>query len=128
MLFKVGPEYPNFDQIKVGDSFLTTVSKTYVVFLTKGGVPPSSETNYVASTMPAGAQPGGVMIQTMDYHAKILVLNNETRQVVLQYGKGEAQEVQAGPDVNLQAVHVNDDVLIRVTEAIAIAVAPPPGP
>jgi hypothetical protein len=126
--FKVGPEYPNFYNIKVGDSFLTTVSRTYVVYLDKGGIPPSSDTNYVAKTAPAGAQPGGVMVQTINYHAKILALNYETRQVVLKYGKDKAQEVNAGPDVDLQAVHVNDDVLILVTEAIAIAVAPPPGP
>jgi hypothetical protein len=128
MLFKVGPEYPNFDQIKVGDSFVTTMSRTYAAYLVKPGVAPDSITNYVAQTMPPNSQPGGVMIRNVDYNAKILVLNNETRWVVLQYGKNQAQEVQVGPEVNLQELHVNDDVFIHATEAIAIAVAPPPGP
>ncbi len=123
--FTVGPEYVNFDRVKVGDSFMSTMSKTYAAYLVKPGVTPSSLTNYVANTMPAGAQPGGVMIRNVDYNAKILVLNRANCRVVLQYGQNQAQEVQVGPGVNLQALHVNDNVFIRTTEAIAIAVVPP---
>ncbi len=125
VLFKVGPQYVNFDRVKVGDSFMTTMSKTFAAYLVKPGVSPGSTTNAVATTMPAGAQPGGVMIRTVDYHARVLVINYATRRVVLQYGKDQAREVQAGPGVDLLAVHVNDDVFIRTTEAMAIAVVPP---
>jgi len=125
MLFKVGPEYPNFDRVKVGDSFLTTVSKTFVAYLVKGGITPASITNLVAQTMPAGAQPGGVMVRNVDYNAKILVLDYASRRVVLQYGKDQAQEVFVPPGVDLQILHVNDDVFIHTTEAMAIAVTPP---
>lgn len=123
--FQVGPEYVNFARVKIGDSFMTTVSKNFVAYLVKGGVPPSSITNAVVTTIPQGSQPGGVMIRIVDYHAKVLVINYANRRVVLQYGKDQAQQVQAGPGVNLQALHVNDDVLIRTTEAVAIAVVPP---
>jgi hypothetical protein len=123
--FKVGPEYVNFDQVKVGDSFMSTVSKTFVAYLVKGDVAPSSVTNIVAQTKPAGSQPGGVMIRNVDYHAKVLEVNYGTRGVVLKYGVDEAKYVIAGPNVNLPAIHVNDDVFIRTTEAIAIAVVPP---
>jgi hypothetical protein len=61
----------------------------------------------------------------VDYNAKILVLDYATRLVVLQYGKDQARQIQVGPEVNLQELHVNDDVFIRTTEAIAIAVTPP---
>jgi hypothetical protein len=61
----------------------------------------------------------------VDYHAKILAVNYASRWVVLQFGKDQARQVQAGPGVNLLAVHVNDDVLIHSTEAVAIAVVPP---
>jgi hypothetical protein len=123
--FKVGPEYVNFDRIKAGDSLMTTVSKTFVAYLVKGGAVPNSITNFVATGAPAGAQPGGVMIRTVDYHAKVLTLDYVSRRLVLQYGTNQAQEVQAPPDVNLQALHMNDDVLIRTSEAIAIAVVRP---
>jgi len=123
--FQVGPQYPNFNQVKVGDSFLSTVSKSYVAYLVKGGATPNSITNYAMSGMPAGAQPGAVMIRNVDYNAKILVINYATRRVVLQYGKNEAMEVQAGPGVDLTVVHLNDDVFIRTTEAMAIAVTSP---
>jgi len=124
-LFKVGPEYPNFDRVKVGDSFMTTLSKTFVAYLVKGGVAPNSITNTAVNTMPAGAQPGGVMIRNVDYQGKILVLDYATRRVVLQYGTNQAQEVFVPPGVDLRILHVNDDVFIRTTEAMAIAVMPP---
>lgn len=123
--FQAGPEYVNFDRVKVGDSFMTTVSKTYVAYLVKGGAALSAITNAVVTTKAPGSQPGGVMVRTVDYHAKVLVIDNATRRVVIQFGKKQARQVLAGPDVNLLAVHVNDDVLIRTTEAIAIAVVSP---
>jgi len=123
--FTVGPEYVNFDKVKVGDSFMTTVSKNFVAYLVKGGVMPNSITNAVVTGKPQGSQPGGVMIRTVDYRAKILDVNYANRRVVLKFGKDQAHQVQAGPGVNLLAVHVNDDVFIRTTETIAIAVVSP---
>ena len=125
MLFSVGPQYVNFNRVKVGDSFMTTMSKTFAAYLVKPGVSPSSITNYVAQTMPPNSQPGGVMIRNVDYNAKILVLDYAARRVVLQYGENQAQEVRVGPGVNLTALHVNDDVFIHTTEAVAMAVTPP---
>jgi len=124
MTFQASPDMVNFNQVKVGDSLMSTVSKNFVAYLVKGGVTPSSITNYVAAGKPQGTQPGAVMIRNVDYHAKVLVINYATRRVVLQFGKNQAQEIQAGPGVSLDAVHVNDDVYIRTTEALAIAVVP----
>ena len=124
MQFKVGPKYVNFDRVKVGDSLMATTSKTFAAYLVKPGTPPNSITNHLENTMPKGAQPGGVMIRNVDYHAKVLVINYANRRVVLQYGTDQAQQVQVGPGVNLDAVHVNDDVFIRTTEAMAISVTP----
>jgi hypothetical protein len=128
MLFSVGPQYVNFDRVKVGDSFMTTMSKTFAAYLVKPGASPSSITNFVAQTMPPNSQPGGVMIRNVDYNAKVLVLDYATRRVVLQYGGNQAQEVQVGPGVNLQALHVNDNVFIHATEAVAMSVTSPGTP
>ena len=124
MDFKVGPEYVNFDQIKAGDSLMSTVTKSYVAYLVPGGVPMSAVTNLVAQTMPAGSQAGGVMIRTVDYHAQVLEVNNATRGVVLRYGVDEAKYVKADPGVNLALVQVNDFVFVRTTAAVAVAVVP----
>jgi hypothetical protein len=133
MLFTVGPKYVNFDRVNVGDRFMSTMSKTFAAYLVKPGVAPNSITNFVAKTMPPNSQPGGVMIRNVDYNARILVLNYATRMVVLQFGQDQAQQIQVGPGVNLPDLHVNDNVFIRTTEAMAIAVVPsgtpnvPPG-
>ncbi len=122
---KVGPEAVNFNRVKVGDGLMTTTSESFVAYLVKPGVSPDSITSYLASTAPPDSQPGGVIIRNVDYNAKILVLDYATRLVVLQYGKNQARQIQVGPEVNLPELHVNDDVFIRTTEAIAIAVTPP---
>jgi hypothetical protein len=121
----VGPDAVNFDKIKAGDKIISTVSTSWVAYLVKGGVLPGSVTNAAFQGQPKGSQPGGVMIRTVDYNAKVLDINYATRRVVLQYGKNDARRVTAGPEVNLTAVRVNDDVLIRTTEAVAIAVVNP---
>jgi len=125
LTLKVGSEAVNFDKIKVGDSLMTTTSESFVAYLVKPGVSPDSITSYLASTAPPDSQPGGVIIRNVDYNGKILVLDYATRLVVLQYGKDQARQIQVGPQINLQELHVNDDVYIRTTEAIAIAVTPP---
>lgn len=122
---KVGPEAVNFDRVKVGDSLMTTTSESFVAYLVKPGVSPSSIATYLGGNAPPNSQPGGVLIRNVDYNAKILVLDYASRLVVLQYGKDQARQIQVGPEVNLQELHVNDDVFIRTTEAIAIAVTPP---
>ena len=122
---KVGPDAVNFNKVKVGDSLMTTTSESYVAFLVKPGVSPDAITSYLAGTAPPDSQPGGVIIRNVDYNAKILVLDYANRLVVLQYGKDQARQIQVGPQINLQDLHVNDDVFIRTTEAIAIAVTPP---
>jgi len=125
LTIKVGPDAVNFNRVKVGDSLMTTTSESFVAYLVKPGVSPDSITNYLASTAPPDSAPGGVIIRNVDYNAKILVLDYATRLVVLQYGKDQARQIQVGPGVNLQELHVNDDVFIRTTEAIAVAVTPP---
>jgi hypothetical protein len=125
LTIKVGPDAVNFNKVKVGDSLMTTTSESFVAYLVKPGVSPGSIASYLTSTAPPDSQPGGVMIRNVDYHAKVLEVNYGTRGVVLKYGVDEAKYVIAGPNVNLLALHVNDDVFIRTTEAIAIAVVSP---
>jgi hypothetical protein len=125
LTIKVGPDAVNFNRVKVGDSLMTTTSESFVAYLVKPGVSPGSIASYLTSTAPPDSQPGGVMIRNVDYNAKILVLDYATRLVVLQYGKDQARQIQVGLGVNLQELHVNDDVFIRTTEAIAVAVTPP---
>ena len=101
------------------------MSASYVAYLVKNGVPPGSVTNTSFLGKPKGTQPGGVLIRNVDYNAKVLDVNYATRRVILQYGTNSAKTVVAGPSVDLTAVRVNDDVLIRTTEAMAIAVVKP---
>ena len=108
---KVGPDAVNFNRVKVGDSLMTTMSESFVAYLVKPEFRPIHY-HYLASTAPPDSQPGGVIIRNVDYNAKILVLDYVTRLVVVEYGKNQARQIQVGPEVDLEELHVNDDVFI----------------
>ena len=120
--YKAGKEVTNFDQLKVGDEVVATVTDACAIFLVKGGVLPGVAAGGVFARNPKGTSPGGVALDTLDYNAKILDVDREMRQVLLQYGTNQAETVTLGPNINLAEVNVNDDVLVRATEAMAIVV------
>lgn len=123
--YKIKPGTVNFDNIKVGDEVLATVTEDYAIFLVKGGALPGGTGSVAVASASGGAQSSGVMIDTVDYTARVLEVNYETRKVLLQCGPHDVKSVRAGPNVNLGLVNVNDDVQIRGTEAVAIAVVKP---
>ena len=120
--YKAGKEVQNFSQLKVGDEVVATVTEACAIFLVKGGVAPGAVAGGVFARNPKGANPGGVALDTLDYNAKILDIDRESRHVILQYGTNQATTVNIGPNVNLADVNINDDVLVRATEAMAIMV------
>jgi len=120
--YRAGKDMANFAQLRVGDEVVATVTDACAIFLVKGSVVPGTMAAGVFARDPKGANPGGVALDTLDYNAKILDIDRENRHVVLQYGANQANVFNVGPSVNLDEVHVDDDVLVRATEAVAIAV------
>jgi hypothetical protein len=125
--YKCGPEVRNFDQIKVGDQVTATVAESLAIGLMKGGsVPIGVGTTSAIVRAPLGAKPGGKIVDTVGFTAKVMSVDATKREVTLQTVDGQIKKVKVGPDINLANVKPGDDVGVRITRAFAIAVTPPP--
>jgi hypothetical protein len=123
--YECGPEVLNFDQIKVGDQVTTQVADAIAIVLVKGGVPPSAGTASVIIRAPLGEKPGGKIVDTVGFTAKVMSVDTLNREVTLQMVNGQTQTVKVGPDIKLSKVKPGNEVGVRLTRAFMIAVTTP---
>jgi hypothetical protein len=125
--YKCGPDVRNFDQIKVGDHVTATVAESLAIGLMKGGgVPAGAGSSTAMIRSPLGDKPGMKVVDTVGFIAKVVSINAVSREVTLQMADGTNRTVKVGPDINLVNVSPGDDVGVRVTRAVAIAVTAAP--
>jgi hypothetical protein len=122
---KVGPEAVNFDQIRVGDLLNITAAQELAVSVVGPGESLSDGGAQVVALAPKGAKPGALMAETTQVTAKVTALDVERRQATLQFEDGSTRTVAVRPDVDLSKRKVGDQVVIRLTEALAISVKKP---
>jgi hypothetical protein len=123
--YECGPDVRNFDQIKLGDLVTATLAESVAVVLIKGGVPPAAGTASAIVRSPLGAKPGGRIVDTVGFTARVLSVDYPGREVMLQMADGKKKTMKVGPDVNLGFVNPGDDVGVKVTRAFAISVESP---
>jgi len=121
-VYKAGTNVVNFGQIKAGDEVLATVTEDCAFFVMKGGGTPGAAGMLAVARAPKGDAASGVFIETIDINAKVLDVDREARRVLLQYETSEAKSIKVGPNVDLTNVTIGDAVMIRGTEAMALAV------
>jgi len=129
MTYRCGPDVRNFDQIKIGDKVTATVAQELALVLVKGtDVPPAAGTATVIVRSKKGEKPGGKIVDTVGFTAKVTEVNVKHREVTLQMVDGKNKTVKVGPDIDLANVKVGDDVGVRLTRAFAISVEAPHAP
>lgn len=123
--YTAGPGVMNFGLIKAGDVVKATVVERLAIF----EEPPSQAQNFKTSTLVvqgvAGKQPDAFEVDTADFTAKILDINNWTDQVTLLSGDGVAHTITVSEAVNLADYNVGDEVHVRATEGLALLVEKP---
>jgi len=123
--YECGPDVRNFDQIKVGDKVTATVGESVAIGLIKGGVPPAAGTATAVVRAPLGEKPGGQIVDTVGFIAKVVTIDPATRMVTLQTPDGKERTLKVGPDIDLSGVNPGDDVGVKVTRAFAVSVTSP---
>ncbi len=123
--FKAGPEVRRFNQIKVGDQIMSTVTDNLTLFLVKGQVAPEAAAAQGIVRTPEGSNVGGIIISAINVNAKVLDVDREARRVLLQFTPTQTRSVKVRPDVDLSKVAVNDTVLVRGTRSLSIMIANP---
>jgi hypothetical protein len=123
---KCGPEVINFDQIRVGDQLQVTVAEEVVAYLAEAGAPQADGGAVVVALAPKGAKPGGIVAETVQVTAKVIAIDLKGQKATLQFPDGSARTVAVRKDVDLTKHHVGEEVVIRITEMLAINVTKKP--
>ena len=123
--FIAGPEVVNFDQIRVGDQVKATVTQQLAVYMAKDNPPASEGEATVVALAPKGAKPGRLITNTVQVIAKVTAIDLKHHKATLRFPDGTTKTVAVRKDVDLTQRQVGEEVVIRVTEAVAISVEKP---
>ncbi|MGD8971085.1 MAG: hypothetical protein PVG01_06725 [Desulfobacterales bacterium] len=122
---KVGPEAVNFDQVKVGDLVKATVTEELVVYLDEEGVSAPDGSGAMVALAPKGAQPGGLMAETIQVTATVTDIDRDNRTATLRFEDGSTETFPVRDDIDLSRRKIGEKVVFLVTEMIAISVEKP---
>lgn len=120
-----GPEVANFAQIAVGDQVKAIVAEETVITVRKPGKPTDTRAAAGMALAPLGAKPAAVAAETVEVTAKVHSIDVKHQKATLQFSDGTRMTYKVRQDVDLTQQHVGDEVVIRVTDAVAISVEKP---
>jgi len=119
---EVGPAAVNFDQIRPNDLVNVVLTKEMVVSVKeKGDVVAEGEAALVALA-PEGAKPGGVVAHSRQITADVIAIDRNAHTATLKFTNGEVKMFPVRPDVDLGNYAVGQQVVIQVTNMVAISV------
>ncbi len=113
----------NLDRVKTGDMVNVEYVDELAVFVKKAGMPAVAEAIQTVALAPKGKMPGGVVANTFQIQANVEGINYKKRTVTLKGPEGNIQTYKVGKEVkNFKQVKKGDQVVLQVTEAIALEV------
>lgn len=122
---KVGPEAINFDQLRLGEQLSLTVAEEIIVAVAGEGETLGDGAAQLVALAPKGAKPGGLLAETTQVTAKVTAIDLKSRKATLQFADGSTRTVAVRPDVDLGKRKIGEQVVIRLTESVAIKTAKP---
>lgn len=123
---KAGPQVRNLAQVKVGDSVEITYYESIAVKVFKPGEMPLETVTATGAVRPAksGEKPAGVVASQTTITAVVASISPDKSAVTLKMADGKQKVAKIEDKKNLENVKVGDEVMITVTETMAIAVKP----
>lgn len=122
--YKAGPDMVNFDQLQVGDQVTAVLTEEVAVSIGSGEATMPTGGGAVALA-PAGAKPGGVMVETANVNAKVTAVDVKRHKVTFQFADGTTKTVKAGKKVDVAILKVGDSVSIQVGQGLLITANKP---
>ena len=122
---KVPPEAVNFDQIKTGDIVKVTLMEEVVVYLDEEGASVPDAYAAGVALAPKGAQPGGIVAETVKVTATVTAIDQTKRTATLRFEDGTIETFPVRDDIDLSKHSVGEKVVFVVTEAVALSVETP---
>ena len=122
---KVPPEAVNFDQISVGDLVKVTLTEEVVVYLDKEGVVVPDGYAAGVAIAPKGAQPGGIVAETVKVTATVTAIDQTNRTATVRFNDGSVETFPVRDDIDLSQRKVGEKVVFIVTQMVALSLEKP---
>jgi len=122
---RLGPEVRNLAQVRRGDRVVTTYVDSFAIFVTDDEGAAGTAAASTVEVAAKGAKPGVVSTNVVQITARIESVDPRARTVTLVGTEGVLGTFRVDPRVPLDRIDPGDDVVARVTEAIAIEVVAP---
>ena len=126
LTLKVGSEARNFPQVKVGDVFVVKYAEAVSIKLEKGAAGRSETQTVAAARTPAGAMPGGAVVEQIVVVANVERIDAAKSSILLEGPNANYVEVKVKDPAVMKDVKVNDKVVVTYTEAIVVDLQTPP--
>jgi hypothetical protein len=113
----------NFDQIEVGDVVTAQYQEETAIFVRPSTGAPTVDATGTLHTAKLGEKPSAVATRTNEITATVEGIDYSNRTVTLKGPRGRTQTIKVSPDVeDFDAVRKGDEVVVRHTNAVAVAV------
>ena len=113
----------NFDQIQVGDVVTAQYQEATAIFVRPATGAPTADSTGTLQRAPLGERPSAVATRTNEITATVESIDYPSRIVTVRGPRGNTRTFKVGPEVkNLDGVRKGDEVVVRHTEAVAVAV------
>ena len=120
---KAGAEVRNLAQVKVGDRVKTIYYQSVAIEVMAPGQAPGGIQKAVAKDRAKlGEKPAGMIGEQMTVTAKVEAIDKKKSIVTLKGPEGKTLIVKVEQPKNMKNVNVGDEVVITLTEALAISV------
>jgi translation elongation factor P/translation initiation factor 5A len=113
----------NFEQLKKGDGILVDFVESVAIFIRPAKAPQSSAEARLVTIAPKGTKTGALLAETFALTAIVESLDIKTRQMTVKEPHGDRWILPVDKSFkNLDRFRKGEEVVLRVTEAIAINV------
>jgi len=123
---KADESMENFDQIKKGDQVVATYIESMAVFVAKAGEKPVTGEVEVVKAAPKVAKPSLIAVDTVQETLAVAGIDYKKRKITLKWPDGKTKTVKIHKDVKgFNKIKKGDSIVVRLTEAVAVAVKTP---
>ena len=121
---QISPEATNFNQVKLGDKVTVKFAEEMAVFIDDAKAPAEDSGAALVAKAAEGEKPAILLADTRELTAVVKAVDLAKHSATLEFADGSSRTVAVRPDVSLSSDAVGRHVVIRITNAIALAVTP----
>jgi hypothetical protein len=118
----VGPEATNFNQVKKGDHVTVAVAEELAIYMRAKNAPKNDGAASLVAKAPPGEKPAVVLANTVEMTATVKSVDLANHTATLQFADGTTRTIAVRSDVVLDKKQVGQQVVFRMTSAMALAV------